>query len=105
MDSFRIFDELDGFLSLNMKDALNLHHLQTKLIRLKPNNAMEMFQKHLLSFDLAKEITSYLYGKKDQLNAIKFLLRIWFHEKDFRWHLIDDWILLDIEVFLDRQIF
>lgn len=52
-----------------------------------------------MNIDVKMEITTYLYGEVDQLDALKFLLWKRGYDHYHAWHRLDDWILLDIDVF------
>ena len=99
-DSFRIFDEIRY--SYGSKDAsLLLKNTIKKLIVLKPSDVMDMFQKYDMNDGVAKEISSFLYGKKEQ-SAL--LSKFNFYNKYHACHLIDDWVSLDTQVLSDRRI-
>ena len=104
-DSFRVFDELDRMKKKNLIYKAPSKYLLAKLVPMKAIDIMEIFQKHNLSFDMAKVITSYLYGKKRQMDVLHFILRSCFHDKHHACHLIDEWITLDTEVLSNEGLF
>ena len=104
--SFRVFDELDRLkLKMNILSKV-LKYLIKKLIILKASDVMEVFHKYHLSLDMSREITSYLYGKKDQLNVLSnSFLRTCLQDNSHACHLIHDWISIDTEVISDNNVF